>query len=70
MFNNLGPAQDFSHGFSRGPDQFPNMETGHISCHKQREPKRIGQSKVINEKPTKSNIYSCIGFEAPIFPAE
>ena len=53
MMNHLGLVHDLSQGFSWAPDQFPIMETDHILLHKQREPKRTHQSKVIKEKLTK-----------------
>ena len=49
--NDLGAPRTFSYGFSWAPDWFPLMENDHISLHTKPEPKRIGQSKVINEKP-------------------
>ena len=48
----LGPAQSFSCGFSRTPRCIQTKHHTHIQAHKKREPKRIDQSRDINETPS------------------
>ena len=47
----LGVAVTFSHGCSQTSRYNQTKPHTHVSFHKQREPKRIEESRDINEKP-------------------
>ena len=51
-WTDLDTAQSFSYGFSKWPRCNPRMHNDNISCHTRRGPKRIDQSRDIDEKPS------------------